>query len=223
MENREGSPVSSFEFRVSIFQFPFSNFGFNEMKMIAGLGNPGHEYFRTPHNLGFMAIDRLASECGLELAHHEAQALTARARMDGSEVLLAKPQTYMNLSGMAVARLVEKYGLEVGDLIVLVDDVDLPLGSLRIRPRGSAGGHKGMKSVIGALDSGDFVRVRMGVKPDQPIEDMVSYVLGRFREADLETVAEMLDQACEAVHVILREGSQKAMNRFNRRVSNQPS
>ena len=193
------------------------------MKMIVGLGNPGYEYQQTPHNLGFMAVDRLARECGLELTHHEAQALTGCTRMEGLEVLLAKPQTYMNLSGMAVARLAEKYRLEVSDLIVLVDDVDLPLGSLRIRPRGSAGGHKGLKSIIGALGSGDFVRVRMGVRPEQPIEDMVSYLLGRFREADLETVAEMLDQACEAVHVILREGSQKAMNRFNRRVSNQPS
>jgi PTH1 family peptidyl-tRNA hydrolase len=139
------------------------------------------------------------------------------------EVLLAKPQTYMNLSGMAVARLIAKYGLEVGDLIVLVDDADLPLGSLRIRPRGSAGGHKGLKSIIGALDSGDFVRVRMGVSPEQPIADRVSYLLGRFRDTDLETVAEMLKQACEAVRVILREGSQAAMNRFNRRVSTRPS
>jgi PTH1 family peptidyl-tRNA hydrolase len=193
------------------------------MKMIAGLGNPGYEYHLTPHNLGFMAVDRLADECGSELAHYEAQALTASTRIDGLQVLLAKPQTYMNLSGMAVARLVAKYGLEVHDLIVLVDDADLPLGSLRIRPRGSAGGHKGLKSIIAALDSGDFVRVRMGVSPEQPIEDMVSYLLGRFREADLETVAEMLSQACEAVHVILREGSQKAMNRFNRRVSTQQS
>jgi PTH1 family peptidyl-tRNA hydrolase len=193
------------------------------MKMIAGLGNPGYEYHLTPHNLGFMAVDRLADECGLELAHCEAQALTASTRIDGLDVLLAKPQTYMNLSGMAVARLVEKYGLDVRDLIVLVDDADLPLGSLRIRPRGSAGGHKGLKSIIGALDSGDFVRVRMGVSPGQPIEDMVSYLLGQFREADLDTVAEMLGQACEAVHVILREGSQKAMNRFNRRVSTQQS
>ncbi|HXX22515.1 MAG TPA: aminoacyl-tRNA hydrolase [Terriglobia bacterium] len=193
------------------------------MKMIAGLGNPGYEYHSTPHNLGFMAVDRLAGECGLELEHREAQALTAAARLEGLDVLLAKPQTYMNLSGMAVARLVAKYGLDVGDLIVLVDDAALPLGSIRIRPRGSAGGHNGLKSLIGALDSGDFVRVRMGVRPEQPVEDMVSYVLGRFREADLETVAEMLSQACEAVHVILREGSQKAMNRFNRRVSTQPS
>jgi PTH1 family peptidyl-tRNA hydrolase len=193
------------------------------MKMIAGLGNPGHEYHLTPHNLGFMAVERLADECGSEWAHYEGQALTASTRIDGVEVLLAKPQTYMNLSGMAVARLVEKYGLEVHDLIVLVDDVALPLGSLRIRPRGSAGGHKGLKSIISALDSGDFVRVRMGVSPEQPIEDMVSYLLGRFREADLGTVAEMLSQACEAVHVILREGSQKAMNRFNRRVSTRQS
>jgi PTH1 family peptidyl-tRNA hydrolase len=193
------------------------------MRLIAGLGNPGYEYHLTPHNLGFMAVDRLAEERGLEWAHYEAQALTASTRIDGLEVLLAKPQTYMNLSGMAVARLLAKYGLEVHDLIVLVDDADLPLGSLRIRPRGSAGGHKGLKSIIGALDSGDFVRVRMGVSPEQPIKDMVSYLLGRFHEADLETVAEMLSQACEAVHVILREGSQKAMNRFNRRVATQQS
>jgi PTH1 family peptidyl-tRNA hydrolase len=193
------------------------------MKMIVGLGNPGYEYHLTPHNLGFMAVDRLAEECGLELEDYEAQALTASTRIDGLDVLLAKPQTYMNLSGMAVARLVEKYGLEVQDLIVLVDDANLPLGSLRIRPRGSAGGHKGLKSIIAALDSADFVRVRMGVSPELPVEDMVSYLLGRFRAADLVTVAGMLSQACEAVHVILREGSQKAMNRFNRRVSTQLS
>jgi PTH1 family peptidyl-tRNA hydrolase len=193
------------------------------MNMIAGLGNPGAEYQQTPHNLGFMAVDLLARECGVELAHREAQALTAVARLEGVEVLLAKPQTYMNLSGMAVARLLEKYGLEVSDLIVLVDDAALPLGSLRIRLRGSAGGHNGLKSIIGALDSSEFVRVRMGAGPDEPIGDMMSYVLGRFHRSDLETVSEMLSQACEAVHVILREGSQKAMNRFNRRVSPQPS
>jgi len=193
------------------------------MMIIAGLGNPGYEYHLTPHNLGFMAVDSLAEEWGVALTQYEAQALTASVRVDGIEVLLAKPQTYMNLSGMAVARLIAKYGLEVGDLIVLVDDADLPLGSLRIRPRGSAGGHRGLKSIIGALDSGDFVRVRMGVSPEQPIADRVSYLLGRFRDTDLETVAEMLKQACEAVQVILREGSQAAMNRFNRRVSTQAS
>ena len=193
------------------------------MKMIAGLGNPGFEYQLTPHNLGFMAVDRLARECGVQLEHREAQALTASTRLEGLDVLLAKPQTYMNLSGMAVGRLVAKYGLEVGDLIVLVDDAALPLGSLRIRPRGSAGGHNGLKSIIGALDSGDFVRVRMGVSPEQPIGDMVSYVLGRFRASDQGAVDDLVRQACDAVHVILREGLQKAMNRFNRRVSTQPS
>jgi len=193
------------------------------MKMIAGLGNPGFEYQLTPHNLGFMAVYRLARECGLELTHREAQALTASTRLEGLDVLLAKPQTYMNLSGMAVGRLVAKYGLEVGDLIVLVDDAALPLGSLRIRPRGSAGGHNGLKSIIGALDSGDFVRVRMGVNPQQPIGDMVSYLLGRFRASDQGAVDDLVSQACDAVHVILREGLQKAMNRFNRRVSTQPS
>ena len=191
------------------------------MKLIVGLGNPGYEYHLTPHNLGFMALDRLAEERGLELRRREAQALTASTRIDGLDVVLAKPQTYMNLSGMAVARLLEKYGLEVSDLIVLVDDANLPLGSLRLRLRGSAGGHNGMKSIIGALHSDDFVRIRMGVRPEQPIEDMVSHVLGPFREADLETVAEMLEQACEAVHVLLREGLQKAMTRFNRRASAQ--
>jgi PTH1 family peptidyl-tRNA hydrolase len=192
------------------------------VKLIVGLGNPGYEYSLTPHNLGFMAVDRLAEDCGVELARREAQALAASTRLEGVDVVLAKPQTYMNLSGMAVARLLDKYDLAVKDLMVLVDDVDLPLRSLRIRTRGSAGGHNGLKSVIGALESDEFVRVRMGVRPEPPVEDLVSYVLGRFREADLQTVAEMLDQAGQAVRMILREGPQKAMNCFNRRVSSQP-
>ncbi len=188
------------------------------MKLIVGLGNPGFEYRCTPHNLGFMAVDRLAEECGVEVTRREAQALTVETELEKAEVLLAKPQTYMNLSGMAVKRLLEMHEVNVQDLIVLVDDVDLPLGSLRIRTHGSAGSHNGMKSIIGALQSGEFVRVRMGAGPEHPVEDRASYVLGRFRETDLEAVAGMLDQASEAVRVILREGSHKAMNRFNRRV-----
>ncbi len=191
------------------------------MKLIVGLGNPGYEYHLTPHNLGFMAVDRLAETCGVEITHREGQALTAGTKLERIGVVLAKPQTYMNLSGMAVNRLLEKYGVSVQDLVVLVDDVDLPLGTLRIRQRGSAGGHNGLKSVIGSLESDEFVRVRMGVKPDLPVEDRVSYVLGRFRKADLETVAEMLDRSVEAVRAILREGPEKAMNRFNRRVQSQ--
>ena len=187
------------------------------MKLIVGLGNPGYEYHLTPHNLGFLAIDRLAELCGVEVTHHEAQALTAAAELDGTEVVLAQPQTFMNLSGMSVARLVDKYSHATRDLIVLVDEADLPLGSIRIRDRGSAGSHNGMKSVIGALESDDFVRVRMGVRPEVPVEDRADYVLRRFKKADLEVVGEMIERSVEAVRVILREGVQKAMNKFNRR------
>jgi PTH1 family peptidyl-tRNA hydrolase len=192
------------------------------VKLIVGLGNPGYEYHLTPHNLGFMAVDRLAEDCGVELAQREAQAFTGSTQIVGVNVLLAKPQTYMNLSGLAVARLVEKYGLAVGDLIVLLDEVELPLGTLRVRTQGSAGRHNGLKSIIGALDSDEFVRVRMGVGPTEPVEDRVSYVLGPFRKADLERVADMLDRTTEVVHIILKEGPQKAMNRFNRRVISGP-
>jgi len=189
------------------------------LKLIVGLGNPGYEYYLTPHNLGFMAVDRLAEDCGVELTHREAQALTALSEIEGVQVVLGKPQTFMNLSGMSVARLLDKYGLPAEDLIVLVDEVNLPLGSIRVRPMGSAGGHNGLKSIIGALGSDEFVRVRLGAQPDRPLEDKASYVLGRFRKADLESVVDMVDQSVEAVRVILKEGVQKAMNRFNRRNS----
>ncbi len=188
------------------------------MRLIVGLGNPGFEYHLTPHNLGFLAIDRLAEACGKELSRREAQALTAATELAGEQVVLAKPQTYMNLSGLAVARLLQNYELEPRDLLVLVDEIEIPLGMLRIRPRGSAGGHNGLKSIIGAIDTDDFVRLRMGVGPERPVEDYVSYLLRPFRNADRQSVGEMVDQAAEAVQMILSEGVQKAMNRFNRRV-----
>jgi PTH1 family peptidyl-tRNA hydrolase len=189
------------------------------VKLIVGLGNPGYEYHVTPHNLGFMAVDRLAESCGVEISRREAQALTALTELEGEPVVLAKPQTFMNLSGMAVARLLARYELPVEGLIVLVDDVDLPFGSLRIRRRGSAGSHNGLKSIIGALKSDQFGRVRIGVKPERPVEDLVSYVLGPFRKADLEVLAGMVDQASEAVRFILKEGISGAMNRYNRRIA----
>jgi len=188
------------------------------VKLLVGLGNPGYEYQSTPHNLGFMAIDRLADSCGVEVAYREAQALTVSTELAGVRVVLAKPQTYMNLSGLAVARLLRNYELEPSDLLVLVDEIELPLGMLRIRPRGSAGGHKGLKSILGALEADDFTRLRLGVRPDRQVEDYVSYLLGPFRPAEMASVREMLGQASEAVRVILSEGVQKAMNRFNRRV-----
>lgn len=189
------------------------------MKLIVGLGNPGFEYQWTPHNLGFRVVDRLAEICGVETSRREAQAHVASGMLEDVEVLLAMPQTYMNLSGLSVGRLLELYELEVEDLIVAVDDVNLPLGSLRVRPRGSAGGHNGLKSLIGALQSDDFVRVRMGVGPEEPPEDLSSYVLAPFRKADEETAAELVEQAAEAVRMILREGVSAAMTRFNRRVA----
>src|SRR5579863_7692469 len=136
------------------------------MKLIVGLGNPGFEYHLTPHNLGFMAIDRLADACGKELSRREAQALIAHTELEGEQVVLAKPQTYMNLSGLAVARLLTNYELAARDLIVLVDEINIPLGTVRIRPHGSAGGHNGLKSIIGAVETDDFIRLRMGVGPD---------------------------------------------------------
>lgn len=195
------------------------------MKLIVGLGNPGYEYHLTPHNLGFMAVDRLAEQCGVEISRPEAQALTARARLgelgeDGQhDVLLAKPMTYMNLSGLAVRRLAERYNVAVSDLIVLLDEAALPLGDLRIRTRGSAGGHNGLKSIIGALESDEFTRVRMGVQPTRPSGDLAAHVLGRFRKTDWETVAEMVDRAAEAAATVVRKGVDEAMNRYNRRQS----
>lgn len=188
------------------------------MKLVVGLGNPGYEYHLTPHNMGFMVIDRLAEQCGKELSRREAQSLTAVTELGGERVVLAKPQTYMNLSGLSVARLLEKYELEPGDLLLLSDEIDLPLGMLRVRPRGSAGGHNGLKSIIGAIKTSDFPRLRVGVGPEHEVEDYVSYLLRPFRPGQQKMLTEILEQAAEAVRVIVAEGVQKAMNRFNRRV-----
>ncbi len=189
------------------------------LKLVVGLGNPGYEYVLTPHNLGFMAVDRVAETYGAEISRPQGQILTARISLNETPVMLAKPQTYMNLSGPAIGRALEKNGIPADDLIVLVDDANLPLGMLRIRERGSAGGHNGLKSIIGVIHSDRFTRVRMGVRPDHAVSDLAGYVLGRFRKADLETVGEMVYRAAEAVEVILREGTPTAMNRYNRRAA----
>ena len=171
----------------------------------------------TPHNLGFMAVDRVAEQYHAEIARPEANALTAHIRINGSEIVLAKPLTFMNLSGASIRRLMERYDVSPPELTVLVDEADLPFGTLRIRKQGSAGGHNGLKSVIGALGSDEFIRVRMGVQPEHPVSDRAAHVLSPFRRSQLETVAEMVDRAAEAVEVIVREGVERAMNRFNRR------
>ena len=188
------------------------------MKLIVGLGNPGPEYALTPHNLGFLAVDYLAESWGTKVARREGRALTGRAVFGEEEILLAKPQSFMNLSGLAVQQLLQKYSLEPEDLTVLTDDLDLPLGMIRVRRRGTAGGHNGLKSVISEIQTDRFARVRMGVGPEREVEDSTEYLLERFGNAEREEIAPMLDLAADAVELILREGAEKAMNRFNRRV-----
>jgi PTH1 family peptidyl-tRNA hydrolase len=188
------------------------------VKLIVGLGNPGIEYQFTPHNLGFLTIDCLANECGVEVRNRNCRALTARATIGEQQVLLAKPETYMNLSGISVRELVDKYEIDPAkDLIVIHDELDLPLGTIRIKQRGSSAGHNGMESVIGALRTQEFLRIRLGITPERKVQDTVAYVLTPFRKAQLKVVDEMMDTAVEAVKVILKEGPGPAMNRFNRK------
>ncbi len=188
------------------------------MKLIVGLGNPGIEYQFTPHNMGFLAVDRIAEQCGVRVNNRNCRAQTARISLAGHEVVLAKPETYMNLSGASVRDLVQEYEVQPEqDLIVIYDELDLPFGSLRVRPRGRSAGHNGVESVIGALGTQEFTRVRIGVGPDHPVGDGARYVLAQFRKAQYPVVDEVLDSAADAVRVTLGEGVQAAMNRFNRK------
>ena len=193
------------------------------MKLIVGLGNPGIEYQFTPHNLGFLTIDRIATDRNVDVRNHQCRALTARAVMSGlagadETVLLAKPETFMNLSGVSVRELVEEYGARPEfDLIVIQDELDFPLGTLRIHTRRSSAGHNGIESIIGALGTKDFLRIRIGVAPERKVSDGQSYLLSPMRNAELKVVDGILDTAEEAVKAILKEGPAAAMNRFNRK------
>ncbi len=188
------------------------------MKLIVGLGNPGIEYQFTPHNLGFLAIDRIAGNLGVEVRNRQCRALTARTVIAGQMVLLAKPETFMNLSGVSVRELVREYEAQPESaLIVIQDELDFPLGTLRIHTRRSSAGHNGIESIIDALGTQDFLRVRIGVAPERKVGDGAEYLLAPMRKADLKVVDGMLDTAEEAVKVILKEGPAAAMNRFNRK------
>ena len=189
------------------------------MRVIVGLGNPGMEYAWTPHNLGFLVIDALAEDAGIRVSRPESKSLVGLGEIAGQDVVLAKPQTMMNLSGLAVRELVGRAECEPSDVIVLCDDIALPWGMLRVRERGTAGGHNGLKSVIGALGTMEFVRVRLGVKPEEMRGDLREYVLRQIRRDEEDLVAEEIELGVEAVKTILAEGTQVAMNRFNRRVS----
>lgn len=190
------------------------------MKLIVGLGNPGREYEMTRHNLGFMLIDRLLTRAGGRRFRSESSAKMAEVALAGQRVLLAKPQTYMNLSGDAVRPLLDRYGEgEPANLLVASDDVALPFGMIRVRARGSAGGQKGLKSIIERLGTQEFARVRLGVKPDHPLDDLSRFVLSPIRNRDREQLEETLERAVDAVTVILSEGVERAMARFNERVT----
>ena len=187
------------------------------MRLIVGLGNPDPEYHWTPHNLGFMAVDELANRGGIRVERPEAKALVGRGKIAGEEVILAKPQTYMNLSGISVRELLEKYELDVRDLLVLWDEAQLQLGTIRIHPDGSAGSHNGAKSVISLVGTQEFARLRLGCRPDHPLTSRKEYVLRPMKKAELEVAAEMIGEAGDAVEMILTQGLDATMTKYNRR------
>jgi PTH1 family peptidyl-tRNA hydrolase len=186
-------------------------------RLIVGLGNPGREYERTPHNLGFLALDAVAARGGIRITRPEAKSLVGRGELTGQAVVLAKPQTMMNLSGVAVRMLLEKYEANPAEMIALVDDVDLPWGMLRVRERGSAGTHNGMKSLVQAVGT-EFIRIRLGVGPDKVWGELRDYVLRPMGRTERETAEQMSAEAAAAVELILNDGVSKAMSKFNRRV-----
>jgi PTH1 family peptidyl-tRNA hydrolase len=190
----------------------------NGVKLIVGLGNPGIEYQFSPHNLGFLAIDRIAGSLGVEVRNRQCRALTARAVLGDEAVLLAKPETFMNLSGVSVRELIQEYDAKPeSDLIVIQDELDFPLGTLRIHTRRSSAGHNGIESIIEALRTKDFLRIRIGVAPERRVEDGEKYLLSPLRKAELKVVDKILASAEDAAKMILKEGPAAAMHRFNRK------
>jgi PTH1 family peptidyl-tRNA hydrolase len=187
------------------------------MFLVAGLGNPGDEYARTPHNLGFLTIDRLGERHGIRVTRKDSRALVGLGEIDGQEVMLAKPQTYMNLSGTSLAPLMEKHSVPPDRLVVIHDELDLPWLALRIKPKGSPAGHKGMISIIGSLGTGDLLRVRMGIHPGRPVRSGADFVLAPFGRSQEKELDEFVGYAADAVGSIIAEGVVKAMTRFNRR------
>ncbi len=189
----------------------------NRQSLVVGLGNPGKEYEWSRHNLGFMLIDKLASDAGTKVSRRECQSLVGRADIEGHIAKLVKPQTYMNLSGEAVACLLAKHKLEQPgqSLIVISDDLALPFGNIRIRARGSAGGHNGLKSIIGAVGTNEFTRLRIGIQPEHPISDSKRFVLDSFSNAARPDVERIIERSAEALRAIIRDGVLKAMTEFN--------
>jgi PTH1 family peptidyl-tRNA hydrolase len=197
---------------------------------VVGLGNPGLEYLWTPHNAGFMAIDRIAQQEGVVVQNRRCRAVTATCRMAGRVVVLAKPETFMNLSGLAVAALVQEFEADPAkDLLVIHDELDLKLGTFKIRERGSPAGHNGARSVTASLGNQEWLRLRIGVGPDLPPEAIAAiggrrpgrdFLLSPMRKADLTVLDEVLSRVATATRRILEQGPAAAMNEFNRREKN---
>ncbi len=187
------------------------------MRLVVGLGNPGERYRRTRHNVGFMVVDALTARWGAGRGQVEGEAWTAAAERGGQALVLAKPLTFMNRSGVAVERLLASAGQGPEVLVVVLDDAALPLGQIRVRPRGSHGGHNGLRSMLDVLGSDEFARVRVGIGKGEPPEDLADYVLSEFPQEDVLVVQEMVGAAADAVECLLEEGTEAAMNRFNAR------
>lgn len=185
------------------------------MRLLVGLGNPGDRYRRTRHNAGFLVVDALAARAGVVRGREDSGAWVAEAELAGTEVLLVKPLTFMNRSGVAVERLLASSGLGAADVVVVLDDVALDLGTLRIRERGGHGGHNGLRSVVEALQTEEFPRVRVGIRRGEEASDLAEYVLSDFAPDEVLVVQEVVGQAADAVECLLREGVLAAMNRFN--------
>lgn len=185
-----------------------------QVKLIVGLGNPGREYHGTRHNVGFEVIDLLSKTHRIPVKARRNHAVVGEGTIAGEQVVLARPQTFMNRSGEAVAGLARRYRIPPEEIIVVYDDSNLPMGKLRIRTRGSAGGHNGMKSIIHSLGSQEFPRIRLGIgSPNR--RDMIEHVLSRFTRAEMPSVRDAIERAADAVEMFLEEGPEPAMNRFN--------
>ena len=197
------------------------------MYLIVGLGNPGPEYQFTPHNAGFLALDRIAESTGATISNRRGKALTARVTLAGQEVLLAKPETFMNLSGLSVAGLLRELELTPANLIVIYDELDFPIGQIQIKVQGSANGHNGIKSILASLGTPDWTRVRIGVGRAGESGQVkrgggADFLLSPMRKMQLQELDLVLDDVRRAVEMILKEGAPRAMNEFNRKANGQP-
>jgi PTH1 family peptidyl-tRNA hydrolase len=192
------------------------------MVLVAGLGNPGEEYASTPHNIGFLTVDRLAERHGIRVTRKDSRALAGVGEIGGRAVMLAKPQTFMNLSGTSLLPLMQKHEIGIGELVVVYDELDLPWLGLKIKPKGSAAGHNGMKSIIASLGTNEFSRVRLGVHPGHPLKGGSDYLLAPFSRSQKKELDGFIDFAADAVESIIAEGVEKSMTRFNRRAPGLP-